>query len=200
MIDSRLWESGYTLEAYVNHITHYKKEMQERLKDLRITPSECQKLKLFSPRRNILVLTESWCPDSLMNLPVLAKIVECAPSLTLRIFLRDENPQLGEFFINQGITRIPVFWLMDEEFTPLGYWMERPKNAYKKVAGWKQENPELEQLKQDQTLDEDTRRMKLKGVVARYVDEMWNWYDTGLQSDTLTEIAEILWNSVNNQK
>ncbi len=200
MIDSRLWQSGYTLDEYVNLMTHFQKEMRERLKDLRITPSECQKLKLFSPQRNILVLTESWCPDSLMNLPVLAKIVECAPNLNIRIFLQKENPLLNEFFTNQGIDKIPVFWVMDDGFLPLGYWMERPKNAYKKVTGWKLENPELERLKHDEELDEDTRKMKLKKIIDRYVDEMWNWYDTGLQSDTISEISEILWNSVNNKK
>ena len=73
MIDSNMWNKGYTVTEYAESMECYQKEMTERLRDLRITQSECQKLKAIISVRKILVLTQSSCIDSLMNLPVLTK-------------------------------------------------------------------------------------------------------------------------------
>jgi hypothetical protein len=192
MIDSGLWQKGFTFTQYVNQMKKYQKEMCERQRDLRITPSECQKLKLFTLKRKILVMSEDWCIDSLMNLPILAKMAECAPNIELRIFNRSENPELTDFFSRQLIENIPVFWIMDDEFNQCGYWVERPSTAYKKIERWKQENPEFDLIKQNVSLTPDELEKKLTPYLERFLDDMWNLYDTGLQSDTINEICAIL--------
>jgi thiol-disulfide isomerase/thioredoxin len=192
MIDSKLWNEGHTIAEYVELAEYYQKELKVRLRDIRITQSECQKLKSINSPRKVLVLTESWCPDCLMNLPVLAKMAECATNMEIKVFIREENPEIKDYFKQFQIENIPVFWVMDEHFNKIGVWVERPKTAIRKLDRWKKENPDYSQIKMDNSIDPIEKKKKLAPLVEQLVDEMWNWYDTGLQSDTLTEIFDIL--------
>jgi hypothetical protein len=46
----------------------------------------------------------------------------------MRIFLRDENPELMDRYLNQGIFRsVPVFVFFDEHMNELGRFIERPR-------------------------------------------------------------------------
>ena len=58
----------------------------------------------------ILAIGEAWCGDVYRELPTIARIAE-ATGMELRVFLRDENPDImDEFLSNDGKSRaIPVF-------------------------------------------------------------------------------------------
>jgi hypothetical protein len=60
--------------------------------------------------RKLLVIAEAWCGDVYRELPTAVRIAESA-GIDLRIFLRDENPDImDEFLSNNGKSRaIPVF-------------------------------------------------------------------------------------------
>ena len=61
------------------------------------------------------------------NLLVLGRLAQESGKLNLRVFLRDQNPDLRDQYLNQGIYRsIPEFIFFDEHFHELGYWIERP--------------------------------------------------------------------------
>lgn len=192
MIDAALWQKGLLIEDYISRMMTYQKEMTERVRDVRITPSEKQKLRELTLERKIVVFTEAGCRDSLMNLPILIKMAECALILEVRIYPRTENPKLRDFFDAQGLKNIPLFWIMDSNFRPLGTWMERSAPATKQLKRWKQANPEYDEIHENTELTEDEKDARLKPLRAQLVDEMWNWYDTGLQSFTISEIMDIL--------
>jgi hypothetical protein len=61
------------------------------------------------PRR-LLAIAEAWCGDVYRELPTAVRITE-STGMELRIFLRDENPDImDEFLSNNGKSRaIPVF-------------------------------------------------------------------------------------------
>ena len=76
---------------------------------------------------NVLVITEDWCGDALTNLPVLARMVEGAPNVEMRVFLRDQNPDLMDQYLNRGLFRsIPVFVFFDEDMNEVARFIERP--------------------------------------------------------------------------
>ena len=79
MINQTLWDAGLTVKDYISKSEHFSAELQERVRDVRLTPFEKNQLKPFDKPVKVFVLTESWCSDSLMNLPILAKIEEVAP-------------------------------------------------------------------------------------------------------------------------
>jgi hypothetical protein len=192
MITEQLWNDGLSLTDYINKMKVYQKEMIQRVDNIRITSAEFQRLKSMDIIRKLLILVEPSCKDCLMNLPIIAKIVEAVPGLSMKIFIRSENPELTNFFLNEGIENIPVCWVMKEDFSSCGHWIEQPQSANRKINEWKSENPLYQSIKNDQTISEEDRAIRLKPWSEKLVDEMWNWYDTSLQSDTVREIQLLL--------
>ncbi|HZW33201.1 MAG TPA: thioredoxin family protein, partial [Isosphaeraceae bacterium] len=78
----------------------------------------------------VLVLAEDWCGDVIANLPILGKLAEASGKLNLRIFLRDQNLDLMDQYLNQGKFRsIPVFVFFDDDFNEIGRFIERPASV-----------------------------------------------------------------------
>ena len=67
--------------------------------------------------RNLLAIAEAWCGDVYRELPTAVRIAEAA-GLDLRVFLRDENPDImDEFLSNNGKSRaIPVFVFLHRRY------------------------------------------------------------------------------------
>lgn len=192
MITEEIWNNGLSLQEYVERMDIFQKEMQQRINDLRITSAEFQKLREFNHIRKIMVLTEAWCKDCLMNLPIIAKIVEASPNIEMKIFIRHENPELTQFFSQKGYDKIPLCWVMKADFSFCGAWIERPQSAYRMLEAWKNDHPDYSGILKDNTLSDEQKKIKIKPLSDLLLDEMWNWYDTGLQSDTSREIQKIL--------
>ncbi len=192
MINQRVWEQGVSLEEYVNQMNVFQTQMRQRIKNIYITSAEFDRFKKIDEPIKILVMAEENCKDSLMNIPIIAKISEASPKIELRIFDRSKFPELWEDFRAQGFVNIPICWMMKEDFTRVGVWVERPKKAYRMIEDWKRENPEFEGIKQDGSLSDDEKQLKLKPYMDQLLDEMWNWYDTELQSETVKELFDQL--------
>lgn len=189
---SILWEQGLDLKEYLEIIDKFKKEMKNRLRDVWITPSECQRLRDFHKIRKIFVLSEPGCRDCLMNIPILIKLVECAPNLEYKIFIRSQFPDFTAFLTSTNMNRTPLFYIMDEQFMFVNHWKERPKAAQKLINQWEKSHPDYEKLKISQPKNGTPEFDKLEELKAQLTDEMWNWYDTGLQSETVREVLAIL--------
>ena len=192
MITEEVWNQGLLLQEYIGRMEIYQKEMQQRVNDLRITSAEFQKLKEFNQVRKILVLTEDGCRDSLMNLPIISKIVEASPHIEMRIFIRSEHPELTLFFSQNGYNKIPLCWIMKADFSFCGAWVERPQSAYRMIEAWKNDHPDYLRIQNDITLSDEQKKISIKPLSDQLLDEMWNWYDTGLQSDTSREIQSVM--------
>ncbi len=192
MVDEKLWQQGLSIGDYVKGMDTFQKEMRIRLRDTRITPSECQRMRTFEKLRKILVLTESRCPDSLMNLPLLIKMADCTSNLDIRIFHRNQFPDLNEEMLSQGYDKIPLFIILDEELNLIAYWMERPKSANRRIAEWLALNPKFVEAKARLKMNPNLDRSEFTGLQEQYINEMWNWYDTELQSDTVKEVLTAM--------
>lgn len=192
MINQAVWDAGVSIETYINQSDHFQKELKERVRDVRLTPYEKEQLKGFETPVRVAVLTETWCGDSLMNIPILAKIEEVCSNIMVRVFPREQFEKLNIFFIEQGFDKIPLFWFMDTNFNKIGAWMERPAAANRPIKMWMAANPEFTEIKEDPDLNEEERKEKIMPLKAEFIDEAWNWYDTGLQSETIKEIFIIL--------
>jgi hypothetical protein len=183
-----LWDEGFDIQQYVDQMNKYQKEMKNRLRDVRITQSECQRLRTYLKVRKIFVLSDPGCMDCLMNIPILIKMVECSPNLEFKIFDRNLFQEFKSYLFLLNLNRIPVFYIMDEDFSPINAWLERPKTAEKLIIKWKKEHPDYEVLKNSGLKDDDPKAIIFKNLKSLYLDEMWNWYDTNLQSETIKEI------------
>ncbi len=127
MVTRERFEQGMTLQEYLDQMTTNRDKFLEAMAAVRLAPED---RAVFASRReplNVLVITEDWCGDALTNFPVLARMVEGAPAVQLRVFLRDRNPDLMAQYLNRGVFKsIPVFVFFDAEMKELARFVERP--------------------------------------------------------------------------
>jgi hypothetical protein len=77
-------------------------------------------------RRNLLVLNEDWCGDSVNILPYVARVAEASDKIELRIIGRDANRDIMDAHLTGKSRSIPIVIVYDEEFTEKGWWGPRP--------------------------------------------------------------------------
>lgn len=180
------------MQAFIETMSQHQKAMRERYGRICLLPEECAQFTRLEKPIRIAVMTEEWCPDCLMNLPILARIAEAAPRMELRIFIRRDWPDLRTYYTGLNIVSIPVATLMDENYRVLSHWVERPQAAHERLNAWKAAHPEIEEIRRRFDLSSDQKRAMLKEINDRLLVEMESWYDGGLQSETIREVGELL--------
>ncbi|MDO8616590.1 MAG: thioredoxin family protein [Dehalococcoidia bacterium] len=125
--------SGMTWQQYLDHIQRNREKFQYNYDETVIAEDDARALRELVAQVNgpakVMVLGEDWCPDVFRGLPVIARIAEAA-GMELRIFPRDENPDIMGEFLNQGQHQsIPatVFYTRDHRY--IAHWIERPAKA-----------------------------------------------------------------------
>jgi len=78
-----------------------------------------------------LVFAEMWCPDCIVNLPVLKKISDLSNKVEFRILPREID--LMERYRVDGRAKIPTFVFLDEDYNELGCFIEMPEKVRKKI-------------------------------------------------------------------
>ncbi|HSE94998.1 MAG TPA: thioredoxin family protein, partial [Methylomirabilota bacterium] len=127
MVTKERFGQGMTFSQYLDQMTTNKDKFVEQLAAVRVRPEDRAVFARRLDKLNVLVLTEDWCGDALSNFPVLAKMVEGAPNVEMRVFLRDQNPDLMDQYLNRGLFRsIPVFVFFDGDMREIARFVERP--------------------------------------------------------------------------
>jgi hypothetical protein len=82
----------------------------------------------------ILALAEDWCGDVYRELPTVVRIAE-ATGAELRVFRRDENPDIMDEYLLNGKSRaIPVFVFYTKDHRHIAHFLERSAGAHKELA------------------------------------------------------------------
>lgn len=191
-MDQAQWQTGLPLDEFVSGMQTHQADMRRRLREVRLAESDCADfVRVLSPL-HALVMTEDWCGDSLMNLPILARIVEAAPGMELRIFGRAGSPDLNDYYTARNIKAIPVFTFLNADFNEIGTWVERPQSAHARVQEWLAARPEVEAIRNDPAFTDEARRARLRPLFDGMLAEMEGWYADGLQAATVSELKTIL--------
>ena len=117
------------------------------------------------------VLTEAWCGDAAQNLPVIAKVAQLNPHITLTMLLRDEHPEIMEAYLTDGGKSIPKLIAVAEDGTEVFTWGPRPQALQELVWAYKA-NP-------DRTYDE-------------FLEEVQRWYNADKTESVQRELTELL--------
>lgn len=62
-------------------------------------------IRSISVGQTWLVLTEAWCGDAAQSIPVMNAMALLNPAISLRLVLRDENPELMDRYLTNGVAR-----------------------------------------------------------------------------------------------
>ena len=134
-LDRARWDKGLTYDAFKAAMTRNQERFAQNESRVVLDLETLRTFKALPQRLRVLVLAEDWCGDVVANLPILGGLAKEVPTLDVRIFLRDENLDLMERWLNQGkYQSIPVFVFFDESFRELGHWIERPASVTERRA------------------------------------------------------------------
>ncbi len=185
------WRAGLTLDAYLAGMKMYQAEMARRLASVALTTEQRAAFTHRAETAHVLVMTEDWCGDALMNTPIAARIVEALPAADLRVFVRKSAPELKAHYADRGITSILVVTFLDPDFRELATWVERPQTAGAVLAAWLAAHPDFDITRRvaDMTAEE---REAWQARVLELMVAIERWYDDGLQADTVAEILTLL--------
>jgi hypothetical protein len=144
LIEEQL-ESGKTTGTKQSEdLTEYTRLNQQRMtrldKTTELNSSLKEKLQDVQKPLIWLVLAEGWCGDVAQNLPVIAKIANESPNITLKILLRTENTDIMDQYLTNGGRSIPKLVCFDADtLDEKGTWGPRPDKFQKKAMQWKDE-------------------------------------------------------------
>ena len=139
----------------------------------------------------ILAIAEAWCGDVYRELPTAARIAE-ATGMELRVFLRDENPDImDEFLSNDGKSRaIPVFVFYTADMQYITHFIERAELAHRELGEIMDQVKAQMGLPKETTFGnapEDRRQELLREVIARLQPRLDDW-----RKEAIKEMRQLL--------
>lgn len=182
MIADRLAKSQTTGSNHSEEMVHYTELNVQRMhrldKVVELSDALQAEVAAVAVPWTWLVLTEAWCGDAAQSVPVMAKIADASPYITLRLLLRDEHPELMDAYLTHGSRSIPKLICLTEDHQEVGTWGPRPAEAQQVINDFKAEHP-------------DSGYQEL-------VKELQLWYARDRTQAIQREFAELLseWNQV----
>ena len=111
-------------------MTRNRERLEENEQRVALSKEDLAAFSALPRPVKVLVLAEDWCGDVIANLPVLGRLAKDSGKLDVRIFLRDQNDDIMQGYLNKGqFKSIPVFVFLDQDFRELGHWIERPASV-----------------------------------------------------------------------
>ena len=136
-ISSERFEEGMTIEEFVKSMSKNREIFEENYAGFTLKEDDADFLHRLDRDLKIVVLAEDWCGDVLRYVPVFARMAESANefaqrrSWDVRVFCRDENPDLADLWLKEGKFRaIPVIAFLDEKMTEIACYVEKPAAVY----------------------------------------------------------------------
>jgi hypothetical protein len=140
--------------------------------------------------RKLLAIAEPWCGDVYRELPTAVRIAE-AGGMDLRIFLRDENPDIMDEFLSNGKSRaIPVFAFYTADMRYIAHFTERAASAHAGMAA------AMEQAKAKLNLPASSSLGDLpepeRQILLREIISLIKPYSDQWRKDAVKEIRQLL--------
>ncbi|WP_077624992.1 thioredoxin family protein [Sediminibacillus massiliensis] len=132
--------------------------------------------KISKKNLRAIVLTEDWCGDAMMNVPILFHIAEKG-NIPVRLLPRDANLELMDQYLTNGKSRsIPIFIFIDENGKEVAKWGPRAPEVQRFIE------ESLENLPDKQTEDFEEKRKELFTFVTKSFRDNKDFWDETYQS------------------
>ncbi|MFD1020533.1 thioredoxin family protein [Thalassobacillus hwangdonensis] len=122
------YNKGITAQEYVDVMEVHRENLIHIYENFQLEEKDYELFeKLRSKELRVLVLTESWCGDAMLNIPILLRIAE-ATNMDVHFLYRDQNLELMDQYLTNGKSRsIPIFIFIDKNGREVAVWGPRAK-------------------------------------------------------------------------
>lgn len=169
------FETAIPIKQYMDEMTTLKEEAFKVYNNFSIQDdnNDLQLLKDKAP--HILVITENWCGDAMINNSILRRLAE-QTDLEVRCVLRDEDTDLIDQFLTNGGRAIPIYVFLNDAGEVIGKWGPRAPELQQNVMNLRSELPD----KEDPQFEEAQKAL-YQNINEQYTtnEQFWNWvYDS----------------------
>ena len=133
-LDSQRFATGMNWKDYMAQMGDTRARTEDNYAKSTLTEEERKSFSGLGHVKYAMMLAENWCGDVHRNSPLIAHICEAIPGCDLRVFLRDQNADLRDTFLNNGYQSIPTVVFFDRDWNEIGRWVERAHAATTKAA------------------------------------------------------------------
>lgn len=169
--EQQYFHEGLPIKSYMDQMKVHKDESFNVYQNFKL-PYDENFISLLSERRpHILVITEDWCGDAMMNNAVLRQIAERA-DIEVRVVLRDQNIELIDRYLTNGRRSIPIYILLDHQGNVIGKWGPRAPRLQEYVVKRMSELPNKDDpafAEKQQTLFSSITRENATN------EQFWGW-------------------------
>lgn len=149
------YEKGMAPQEYVSSMTKHQDNFVEVYKSFNPPKDDAFFEHLMNRNLRVIVLTEDWCGDAMLNIPILLRICESA-KMNVRILPRDENEDLMNQYLTNGTSKaIPIFIFINEDGEEEAVWGPRAPQIQNVVDESRASLPS----KEDPTFEEKQKEM-----------------------------------------
>lgn len=132
-VELDFFNKGIFLDQYMDEMTEKKEESFAVYEGFQCPQTASFYAQLQPKATKVLIITEDWCGDAMMNNPILRKIGELA-HLDMRVAYRDADPTLIDRHLTNGGRSIPVYLLLDEAGEVVAKWGPRAQLVQQDVT------------------------------------------------------------------
>jgi hypothetical protein len=135
---------GIPSQEYINSMQKHKEDLLHIYESYPLPKDEEFFAVLKERNLRVIVITEDWCGDAMINTPILLHLAE-KTGMEVRMILRDSNLELMDQYLTNGKSRsIPIFIFIDEEGNEVAKWGPRAEPIQNYVDEIRADLPEKE--------------------------------------------------------
>jgi hypothetical protein len=125
------YEKGMSPDVYIESMEKHKENLLHIYDEYTLPQDDAFFRKLREDDLRVIVLTEDWCGDAMLNIPILLRLAE-AGNMDVRMLLRDDNLELMDQYLTNGKSRsIPIFIFIDKDGNEAAKWGPRAETLQK---------------------------------------------------------------------
>lgn len=138
--EKQYFDQAISLKSYMDQMKQYK-EGSFQIYDQFECPKDDEFIEILKKvHPEILVITEDWCGDAMLNNPILRKITEAA-NLDVRVAYRDDDTDLIDRHLTNGGRSIPMYLLLGNEGEVVSKWGPRAAQLQEYVMSLREALP-----------------------------------------------------------
>ena len=119
------FERGMTTQQYIDQIKVNKEPFVKIYETVQISADSLSLFNGLSEPLKLAVFTADWCGDAMSTTPVILKLADSTPNISLQVFNRDDELELSNSLLPEHRAgTVPIFVVMDHDMNQLARFIE----------------------------------------------------------------------------
>ncbi|MEN2768333.1 thioredoxin family protein [Ornithinibacillus xuwenensis] len=177
------FEKAMSHEKYIDLMETHKENLLHVYNTFAI-PEDSEFFSMLKHKNlRVIVLTEDWCGDAMMNVPILLRLAE-KTGVEVRMLLRDQNLELMDQYLTNGKSRsIPIFIFIDETGNEVAKWGPRADDVQQFVDELRATLPDKEA---DEYKEKFNEMINTLTDTYKSNEKLWNEVYSSLKNTLVT--------------